>query len=132
MYGPDDPYAQPYPGEAGRFQPTGHNPIDTSAFHSGPAAGAEQDGRGGKKSRRRARVEREPQGPGLPGPPPGLVDRGGYAPYVATAGGRSLPYVAWRVIRFAVLIALWLAMTLFSLALKPFVHIGARKPSGIW
>ena len=48
---------------------------------------------------------------------------GGGTVYVPVRAGRGFGYGLWRFVRFVVLIALWLALTMFKVALSPFVHI---------
>lgn len=63
---------------------------------------------------------------------------GGRTVYVPVPAGRGIGYGIWRLVRFVVLIALWLALTMFKVALSPFVHImggsmgHGRRPRWNW
>ena len=51
--------------------------------------------------------------------------------YVPVPTGRGVGYGLWRLIRFVVLIVVWLALTMVKVALSPFVHImggGGSRP----
>ena len=52
--------------------------------------------------------------------------------YVPVQSGRSIVYVAWRVVRFTALATVWVALGLFKAALWPFLHLTARRGPGWW
>jgi hypothetical protein len=127
MYGQDDdhPYSKPWPGSDTYQGPrTMHDfpegfPMP-AGFRAEPPADEAEPGRG-----RGARVPKARRGEQ---PAPVAAAAPVYVP--VQAGGRSIGYAVWRLGRWVVLMAVWVALTLFKLALQPFKHIGGRGSRG--
>ena len=124
----------------GRHPLTVHQPLPAQFQDTGAGGSGRRRGRPPREATSASVLQAQPadQSGGRQAKKKGAEPRAAAARtvYVPVPAGRGIGYGLWRLVRFVVLIALWLALTIFKVALSPFVHImggsTSRRPRWSW